>query len=67
MTTPDSPRRLDVVTTGETPLGDVYGPPEELQDMVDVMRERGEPIPEEWLRLLDQWRENNDMQPEVRE
>lgn len=54
-------RRLDVVTTGDTPREDLYRPPEELLVMVEIMRERDEEIPEEWLVLLAQWRAHNGM------
>jgi hypothetical protein len=58
-----SSRRLPVVTTADTPIGDLYGPPEELADYVDALRERGEPVPEKFLELLDMWRANNDLPP----
>jgi hypothetical protein len=54
-------RRLDVVTTADTPIGDVHGDPQELADLVEVMDANGEPVPNEWRALLDEWRFNNEV------
>jgi hypothetical protein len=55
--------RIDVVVTGDTPIGDVHGDPQELADLVEVMEENGEPVPDEWLDLLEEWRLNNTDDP----
>lgn len=53
--------RLAVVDTGPTPIGDVYGPPEDLEAYIVGALERGEDVDPYLIELVNDWRENNDM------
>lgn len=55
--------RLVVVDTGPTLLGDLYGPPEELEAYVLGALARGEPVDPTFIVLVNQWRDNNDRPP----
>jgi len=61
MGTTGKARRIAPVVTGDTPLEDVYGPPEELDAYVQILLDRGEDVDPTFIELVDQWRENNDM------
>lgn len=56
-------KRLAVVDTGPTPIGDVYGPPEDLEAYVIGALGRGEEVDPVLIALVDEWRANNDRPP----
>lgn len=56
-------KRLDVVDTGSVPLGDAYGPPEELEAYVLGALGRGEPVDPTLIAFVNDWRLNNDQPP----
>lgn len=56
-------KQLDVVVTGPTPLGDIYGPPEELQAYVLAALERGEEVDPVMVALVEEWRLDSGLPP----
>jgi len=45
--------RIDVVSTVDESPGTDAPPPDELRLMVAYLEERGEPVPPEWIELLN--------------
>lgn len=56
-------KQLPVVVTGPTPLGDIYGPPEELQAYVLGALERGEEVDPVMVALVEEWRLDSGLPP----
>lgn len=56
-------KQLDVVVTGPTPLGDIYGPPEELQAYVLAALGRGEEVDPVMIALVEEWRLDSGLPP----